>query len=54
MVELIVFDPKVGVIYPGIVTRVMDFGAFIEIAPGKEGLAIYPNFPANVSQKLRM
>lgn len=38
MVELIVFDPKVGVIYPGIVTRVMDFGAFIEIAPGKEGL----------------
>jgi polyribonucleotide nucleotidyltransferase len=31
-------DPEVGEIYTGKVTRVMDFGAFVEIMPGKEGL----------------
>jgi polyribonucleotide nucleotidyltransferase len=31
-------DPIVGTIYDGVVKRVMDFGAFIEILPGKEGL----------------
>ena len=31
-------DPEVGAIYKGRVTRLMDFGAFVEIAPGKEGL----------------
>ena len=31
-------DPIVGTIYDGTVKRVMDFGAFIEILPGKEGL----------------
>ncbi len=31
-------DPEVGRIYDGVVKRVMDFGAFIEILPGKEGL----------------
>jgi polyribonucleotide nucleotidyltransferase len=31
-------DPIVGTVYDGIVKRVMDFGAFIEILPGKEGL----------------
>jgi polyribonucleotide nucleotidyltransferase len=34
----IVEDPEVGRIYDGVVKRVMDFGAFIEILPGKEGL----------------
>lgn len=34
----IVEDPEVGRIYDGIVKRTMDFGAFIEILPGKEGL----------------
>ncbi|MGP1455236.1 MAG: polyribonucleotide nucleotidyltransferase [Treponema sp.] len=34
----IVEDPEVGHIYQGIVKRIMDFGAFIEILPGKEGL----------------
>ena len=27
-----------GAIYKGVVTRLMNFGAFVEIAPGKEGL----------------
>lgn len=31
-------DPEVGQIYDGVVKRLMDFGAFIEILPGKEGL----------------
>ncbi|NIZ40707.1 polyribonucleotide nucleotidyltransferase [Entomospira entomophila] len=31
-------DPEVGTIYQGTVKRLMDFGAFIEILPGKEGL----------------
>ena len=38
IVKTIVDDPEVGAIYKGRVTRLMDFGAFVEIAPGKEGL----------------
>lgn len=38
IVESIANDPEVGAIYKGQVTRLMAFGAFVEIAPGKEGL----------------
>ena len=38
IVDTIVNDPEPGAIYNGKVTRLMDFGAFVEIAPGKEGL----------------
>ena len=38
IVETIARDPEVGAIYKGKVTRLMNFGAFVEIAPGKEGL----------------
>ena len=38
IVNLIASDPEVGAFYNGIVTGVKDFGAFVEIAPGKEGL----------------
>ena len=38
IIETIVNDPEVGAIYKGVVTRLMNFGAFVEIAPGKEGL----------------
>jgi polyribonucleotide nucleotidyltransferase len=34
----IVCDPEVGLVYQGTVRRIMDFGAFVEILPGKEGL----------------
>jgi polyribonucleotide nucleotidyltransferase len=37
-IEAIVKDPEVGQFYTGKVTRLMTFGAFVEIAPGKEGL----------------
>jgi polyribonucleotide nucleotidyltransferase len=38
MIETIARDPEVGAVYKGKVTRLMAFGAFVEIAPGKEGL----------------
>ena len=38
IVDLIANDPEIGAIYSGKVTRLMTFGAFVEIAPGKEGL----------------
>ena len=38
IVQTIASDPEPGAMYLGKVTRIMDFGAFVEIAPGKEGL----------------
>ncbi len=38
MIRSIVTDPQAGDIYTGKVTRIMNFGAFVEIAIGKEGL----------------
>ncbi|MBQ0083622.1 MAG: polyribonucleotide nucleotidyltransferase [Clostridiales bacterium] len=38
IIETIANDPEIGAIYSGKVTRIMSFGAFVEIAPGKEGL----------------
>ena len=38
MIKSIVTDPKPGDIYTGRVVRIMNFGAFVEIAIGKEGL----------------
>ncbi len=38
IVEAIAKEPEPGEIFYGTVTRIMTFGAFVEIAPGKEGL----------------
>ncbi len=38
IIHTIANDPEVGAIYKGVVTRLMSFGAFVEIAPGKEGM----------------
>ena len=38
LIEGIAKDPEVGDMYYGKVTRIMTFGAFVEFAPGKEGL----------------
>ncbi len=38
MINLITAEPEVGKKYSGPVKRIMKFGAFIEILPGKEGL----------------
>ena len=37
-ISAIIFEPEVGCIYTGKVTRIIPIGAFVEIAPGKEGL----------------
>lgn len=31
-------NPEIGEIFEGVITKIMDFGAFVEILPGKEGL----------------
>ena len=38
IINTIANDPEVGAIYKGKVVRIMNFGAFVEIAPGKDGL----------------
>ena len=43
-VKGIVEDPEVGTIYNGTVKRIMEFGAFVEILPGKEGLCHISKF----------
>ena len=37
-IERLTKDVEVGAVYEGKVTRIMNFGAFIEVLPGKEGL----------------
>jgi len=37
-VNAIIEDPEVGKVYHGTVRRIADFGAFVEILPGKDGL----------------
>ena len=38
MIEAITMDLEEGKIYTGKVVRIMNFGAFVEVAPGKEGM----------------
>ncbi len=38
IIEAITMDLEVGNTYVGKVTRIMNFGAFVEVAPGKEGM----------------
>ncbi len=37
-IKKITYIPKVGDVFEGKVTRIMEFGAFVEITPGKDGL----------------
>ena len=37
-IEMITADVEVGAVYTGTVARLMDFGAFVNILPGKDGL----------------
>ncbi len=56
-VELITAEVEVGSIYEGKVARLMDFGAFVTILPGKDGLVhisqISEERVENVSDKLK-
>ncbi len=38
MIDEIVMEPEVGEIYEGTVVKIMDFGAFVQIMPGTDGL----------------
>ncbi|HPT84614.1 MAG TPA: polyribonucleotide nucleotidyltransferase [Bacillota bacterium] len=43
MIEEIIFEPEVGSIYTGKVTRIIPIGAFVEFAPGKKGMVHISN-----------
>ena len=38
IIKGIVFEPEIGAVYEGTVTRIIPIGAFVEFAPGKEGM----------------
>jgi polyribonucleotide nucleotidyltransferase len=38
MIQEIVMEPEVGEIYEGTVVKIMDFGAFVQLMPGTDGL----------------
>ena len=38
IIESIIEEPEVNKIYEGKVVKIMDFGAFVNILPGKDGL----------------
>jgi polyribonucleotide nucleotidyltransferase len=37
-IHRITYEPKIGDVFTGKVVKIMEFGAFVEIAPGKDGL----------------
>jgi len=45
-------EPEVGKIYNGTVKRIMDFGAFVEILPGREGLCHISRLSKNHVEKV--
>jgi len=58
MIKAITEDVEVGRIYTGKVKRIMNFGAFCEIAPGKEGLVhvseLAEKFVKNVEEVVKI
>tara|TARA_B100001013_G_scaffold189325_1_gene114241 strand:- start:180 stop:2336 length:2157 start_codon:yes stop_codon:yes gene_type:complete len=44
LIQAITFDPEIGMEFDGKVTRIMNFGAFVEFAPGREGLVHISEF----------
>ncbi|MDH5729106.1 MAG: S1 RNA-binding domain-containing protein, partial [Gammaproteobacteria bacterium] len=56
-VEELTMDVEVGMIYDGKVSKIMDFGAFVTILPGRDGLVhisqISEERVENVSDKLK-
>ena len=51
-IEMLTKDVEVGEVYQGTVTRIMNFGAFIEILPGKEGLLHISKMAKNRVEKV--
>jgi len=44
LVKAVTFEPEIGMEFDGTVTRLMNFGAFVEFAPGREGLVHISEF----------
>ncbi len=57
IIQGIVMEPEIGKIYKGKVRKIMDFGAFVEITPGTDGLVhisqIAEHRVTNVSDELK-
>ena len=53
MIRDIVFEPEIGAVYEGTVTRIIPIGAFVEFAPGKEGLSTSPSWLIQESKRWR-
>ena len=52
VIEAIVFEPEAGATYEGTVTRIIPIGAFVEFAPGKEGLVHISKLAATRTEKV--
>lgn len=52
VIDTIANDPEIGAIYKGKVVRLMNFGAFVEIAPGKDGLVHISKLDKNRVEKV--
>jgi polyribonucleotide nucleotidyltransferase len=57
MIEDIIAEPEVGRVYDSKVVKIMDFGAFVEFMPGREGLVhvseVSNEYVKNVSEVLK-
>ena len=52
MIEDIIREPEVGEIYDGKVVKIMDFGAFVEILPGTDGLVHISKLAKGIVEKV--
>ena len=52
IINTIANDPEIGAIYRGKVVKIMNFGAFVEIAPGKDGLVHISKFDKSRVEKV--
>ena len=52
IIDAITFEPTVGETYIGVVTRIIPIGAFVEFAPGKEGMVHISKLAATRTEKV--
>ena len=51
IIDKIIEEPEVDKVYEGTVVKIVDFGAFVNILPGKDGLLL---FQKSRKKELRM
>ena len=52
IIDAITFEPTAGETYVGVVTRIIPIGAFVEFAPGKEGMVHISKLAATRTEKV--